>query len=266
MIICLSLEDSHDQWREATQADKAISDTVTKVYGDNGADIILNLLNHSDKGQREIREIQNSPLGQKIIWALASRNRSSVLTSDPGKEIMVLAQQQGGVVAPKIKNEDADDREGEAKPEELDEPEERNVPEEPSEREEPNVHDEHEDGERGDIPQTEDNVDPTSEAHITRLDLRQCKDKTSYADMDAGEDDYLDKDRGGDPDDEDDEGAITDEEDAGVERSNRPKSVLEKSIDQTMNRFNVTNTTGAWKAMWEKFPEKETLRFNKSLM
>ncbi|KAI7472838.1 hypothetical protein KC351_g11443 [Hortaea werneckii] len=56
-VIRLSFKSSHDRWREATQANQAISDTVTKVYGGSGADIILDFLNHPDKGQREIREI-----------------------------------------------------------------------------------------------------------------------------------------------------------------------------------------------------------------
>ncbi|GAB1725367.1 hypothetical protein NU195Hw_g4113t1 [Hortaea werneckii] len=38
-----------------------------------------------------------------------------------------------------------------------------------------------------DGPQAENNVDSTSEAHITRQDLRQRKDRPSYVDMDAGE-------------------------------------------------------------------------------
>ncbi|KAI7363975.1 hypothetical protein KC354_g6066 [Hortaea werneckii] len=244
-IIRLSLKNSHDQWREAMQANKAVSDAVTKVYGGDGAKVILGLLNHPNKGQREIREIQASRLGQEIILAFARNDRSTLITSEQGQSIIKLASQQGGIVT---KDEDAEAEGGDGG----------------------GGGDEGDEGKDG--PKVEDTVDSTSEAHATGPNLRQRQDKPSYTDMDAGEDNDLDEDYVDGSDDEDYEEDI---ENDGANspgnggpkslKSKRP-SILEQFIDEAMDKFNVTNMTGAWKSMWEKLPEKERTRFNQEII
>jgi hypothetical protein len=63
-ILRLSLQNSHDQFRESKQVDKSVVDLATRAFSDEVKSLLVDLLN---EGNRQVREAHQSLEGQRLL-------------------------------------------------------------------------------------------------------------------------------------------------------------------------------------------------------
>ena len=97
-VVLLCVDNSHDEWREASQANKAILSAAAKAFKPEAKTLVLHILN--EDGPEEIEAIRNTKLGRVCVALLDRKRRNEPLKSDRDVVLDFASAGLGGTAGP----------------------------------------------------------------------------------------------------------------------------------------------------------------------